>query len=216
VATTELDVFILRNLADLDATALRLEKIDANIWKEVDAAVEQWALKNGWLGSFDVEGSGLWVTPAGWSAASEDEDDPDASFHFEVATRDPPTFFDLSDLCGLGGSRYGFRFHQSLVGKMEWRELARNNINQFQSLGMHLDSKASPFVDVTISSESLAIAVQAGDFGEALEPITRALDRFAGAEKVLSSMLFKAGGASKSQPAAKKMKARKSPSRRSK
>lgn len=195
MSTIELDKLILGNLADLDATALRLGQIDETVWRAVDRVVERWAKEKQWAGLFDVEGRGLWVTPAAWRTASEDEENPDATFWFELASRDPPTHFDLSDLCGVGGSRYGFRFHQKLLGKVEWKELARKHVSAFQQLGMHLDSKASPFIEVVIDPQKLVSDVEAGDYEEALTPIVKALDRLLAANKSVGPLLFKAGTA---------------------
>lgn len=187
----ELDTLILRNLADLDATALRLDHLDETVWRAVDAIAERWAREHRWAGLFDVEGRGLWVTPGKWRTASEDEDSPDVRFRLEVATHEPPTRFDLSDLCGIGGSRYGFRMYQDLLGKTDWKVLARKHIALFQSLGLKLDAKASPFMEIVIDVEMLAVGVETGDFEEALQPIVQGLDRLANAEKVLGRILFK-------------------------
>ena len=191
MSTIELDTLILRNLVDLDSTAQRLNQIDENVWRAVDSVVERWAKEHGWVGRFDVEGRGLWLTPAMWQRTSEDDESPDAAFRYEVASHDPPTYFDLSDLCGLGGSRYGFRLHQKLFGKVEWKELARKHAPAFQKLGMRLDSKASPFAETVVDLAALTGAVETGDFEEALAPILEALDCLADVEKTLQSVLFK-------------------------
>lgn len=204
--TTELDTLILRNLADLDATALRLDQIDGTVWRAVDAVVERWAREHRWAGLFDVEGRGLWVTPAKWRTASDDEDSPDVRFWFEVATHEPPTHFDLADLCGINGSRYGFRMHQDLLGKVDWKLLARKHIALFQSLGLQLDAKASPFMEIVIDVQKLATGVETGDFDEALQPIAQGLDRLANADKVLGRILFKPRAPTKARTVAKTRK----------
>ena len=207
MSTVELDTLILRNLADLDATAQRLNHIDEGVWRAVDSVVERWAKERGWVGRFDVEGRGLWLTPAKWRKASEDEESPDAAFWYEVAAHDPPTFFDLADLCGLGGSRYGFRFHQKLFGKAEWKELTRKHADAFQKLGMHLDSKASPFAETRVELAALTAAVETGNYEEALTPIVVTLDRLLAAEKTLQSILFKSSAASiRQKPMARNVK----------
>lgn len=193
MVTAELDTLILHNLADLDATAQRLERIEETVWRAVDSVVERWAKEHGWVGVFDIVGRGLWIVPARWRVASEDEDNPDASFWFELSSRDPPTSFDLSDLCGIGGSRYGFRFHQKLLGKVQWKELARKHVPTFHNLGLQLDSKASAFIETVIDPKKLALDVESGDFLESLSPIADALDRLAAADKALRPLLFKAG-----------------------
>jgi hypothetical protein len=197
--TTELDTLILRNLADLDATARRLDQIDEIVWSAVDALTERWAREHRWTGLFDIEGRGLWVTPAKWRKASENEDSPDVRFWFEVAAHEPLTHFDLSDLCGIGGSRYGFRMYQDLLGKADWKVLARKHIALFQSLGLQLDAKASPFMEIIVDIEKLAISVETGDFDEALQPIAHGLDRLINVDKVLGRILFKPSSPAKAQ-----------------
>lgn len=188
--TTELDMLILRNLADLDATAQRLNQIDATVWRAVDGVVERWARQHRWAGQYDVEGRGLWVTPAKWRDASDDRESPDVKFWFEVAAHDPPTHFDLADLCGIGGSRYGFRLYQNLHAKVEWKALARKHISLFQSVGLQLDAKASPFMEISIDLEKLVSGVETGDFEEALLPVTDGLDRLIGVDKAIGKVLF--------------------------
>lgn len=187
----ELDKMILTNLADIEATAMRLLKIDAKVWTALEAVIEQWALDNGWVGLFDYDKQGLWVAPAEWDEAA-DERNPGNAFWFTLVAEDPDTHFALSDLCGLGGSRHGVLLHQVEFGKAEWKTIARKNAAKFEAAGFRLDGNAAAFMPVVIDPAKLADDVAAGDFNEAFAPLNAVLERLADSKAMFWKILFPA------------------------
>lgn len=195
MSVTELDTLILRNLRDLDATAQRIVQLDAVVWKEVDRLVETWAKTNGWVGRFDVESKGLWIAPPRWAKLSRDPEEVEFFFIFDRIEDLPSTYFDLADLCAIGGTHYGFRLGQSRYGQVEWKKIVREEemLDLLGKLRLKTTSKAVPFSPTRIDPNLLADAIETGDYCEALQPITAALDHLANADETIGHLFFPSG-----------------------
>jgi hypothetical protein len=192
LSTGELDALIAANLADLDATCQRIEIIDERVWRAIDVVIENWARDAGWSGVFDSYGRGLWLTPGTWVAASQDSEKPDARFDFDVKEREPPTYWSLADLCGIGGSRYGFRLTQKIFGAADWKRIVRTSAQQLQSLGFVVDDKASAFMEVTLDKVKLQAGIEVDDLDDCLQPVIDALERLRMAEKNVGNLFYNA------------------------
>jgi hypothetical protein len=192
-----LDSLIVRNLADLDATAKRVEVIGERVFNALGHHIEAWAEQADWVGEFDGN-EDIWCAPMAWRNAPGDE--PAGCFCLEL--RSPDTgeqlpgedYFLLTRLVGVGAGGYGFCFNQNVLpSKREWKPIVRAKAADLQKHGFAVDQNGYPFMDFTIDPELLATAMEDNDYFDAFEPITEALDRLKSAIPTLHSLLMKAG-----------------------
>lgn len=189
MSTEQLDALIIRNIADLDATARRIGAIEARIFSEIGEKVENWANEQGWLSGPDPDE--IWCAPPEW----KNDEDYDAWFGFArggTGARkggQEDGLYELTRLLGVGPGFYGFRLEQRLLGKRDWKVLLYKQAENLQAHGFIIENSGSAFMDVRIDAGLLAEGLEGDDLADALRPISDALDRLKGAEGLVNSLL---------------------------
>lgn len=179
--SAELDRLLIEHLGDLDDGAKRLEMLQNTVAEAVDDLVEEWTKTKGWL-----KGDETWQTHKDVSVALRhwltEKDEWLAWFQFDFGEGDDgewseeKDYFWLTRLCGVGRGQMGFRFVQKEFGKVPWKRFLNENRDRLAIPRFIHDDLPSFFLPVRIDKDVLAKGAENGDFSEALQPITEALD----------------------------------------
>jgi hypothetical protein len=173
----ELDKLIIDNIADLDATAKRIDALVGEFWGEVSGHLQSWAKENGWLASQDPDDP--WVAPPEWF-----QGDDDYFAWFSVSwgpgdsgdAKEGEAYFDLSRFAGVGGGKLCVWLGFDGVKRSVWKPLFREAASQSKAGGFSFDEVDGLYLDCTPPPGSLVTAVAEDDYAAAFEPLNRALD----------------------------------------
>jgi hypothetical protein len=174
----ELDLLIISNLADLDATARQIEAIEQRVWTQIAERMEQWAERKGWLGSYETD-SDIWIAPNEWK---QSDDDQLGWFAMGFGPGDSgnglegETYFHLARLAGVGGGRLCIWLGFDGIKRSAWRRAFRSAAEKGDTAGFAFDENDGLYFDCTPPTGSLAEAVAEDDFDIAFALLDRALD----------------------------------------
>lgn len=192
--TTELDRLIVLSIADLDATATRLDGLGDRLWKEIYELAERWAAEHGWFGEFSE--SGIWLAPAEWR--QEEVDDALGWFYLDVGPDDTQAhlpgepYFWVSRLLGEAGGEFCLWFGQNAAKQRVWKPFAREAATALAEQGFHMSDACNFFFRCSLDKSRVAQALADGDLDEAFEPIRLALERAKDALPLFQTLLDKA------------------------
>lgn len=121
----ELDKLIVDHLADIDAAAMALSALEAEVFSAIDGAASAWANERAWIGEFSYLDHGLWLAPQKWClpGSKPANDSLLGYFQLEVGAGDTENsqrgedYFYLTRLCRVGKGEIGFNFDRILSGK---------------------------------------------------------------------------------------------------
>lgn len=187
--TSQLDALIVEHLADLDAAANQVIRIEERIWKAMGDLMKEHSEENGWRGSFDKDDDVLWLAPPEWVIEGEEI----AWFTLDLGpadqdNRESDLYFDLSRLCGLGEGSLSFWFRLN-AGKRQWKPVAKALAENVADLGFSMTDSATFHMDCTPSQSAMAQALSDDDFEQALKPLSLALDRLPASVPAFTTML---------------------------
>lgn len=193
MSNNALDALIVKNLADLDMAAKRLEHvIEAKIGKSIYKLVHEWAKPRGWIGDFEYRYDDyLWVTAPEWAAKDNPKEKQGYAWFTSTAGENDDLdstslnrdYFWLTRLCRLGEGEMGFRWHynQNLLRpkKREWKDFVVKFVDEIRSHQFRFEEGADFFfIGYTVDHANLVKAIEEDAVEDAIqEPIRGALDR---------------------------------------
>lgn len=194
-STNELDSLIVRNIADLDATAKQINLIETRIWKAVADEVETWAKAQGWVGKFNEEeirlGPISWRQPGGENVF--------AQFYFDKGPEDTESgapgepHWWLSRYLGQAGGDLCLWFEQSVAKPKVWKPVARAVAEEMAAGGVYMSDACNFFIRCSLDPLLVADGLLNDDLGDALLPVRRALDSVFSLQATFQRALDQAG-----------------------
>lgn len=175
--TNELDVLIIRSLSELNDAATRLDGLDDEICREIDAEIQLWIERNGWKGAanqFGDDDEGTWLAPEDWIVPNETEDDAYLYFSLYYTAADPEDKSKLASFTGVGRSQWGFWLDSDRIKPQALKKLWKAQLKSASGLPL-LGSDF--FFPINLDQETLATAVSNGSIAEAFDPLRASLDR---------------------------------------
>lgn len=177
--SNELDKLLILNIGDLDEGARRFELLQKRVAREIEALVQEWAMRQGWRSSQTWEDErDVAIAPAHWVT----EDTWGAWFGFWYRSGDTGEWSDGHDyfwmtrLCAEGRGEIGFRFYQEEFPKTAWKKFLQAHAAGFADTRFVFDDEPSLFLPVRVDKETLAKGAEEENFTEALRPLSDALD----------------------------------------
>ncbi len=192
----ELDMFIVENLADLDATAKRIYGVERRVWGDLADALSSAAKKSGWIGDFDHDDD-IVMLPKDWISRGERQAWFDVSWGpddtGDGVGNEP--WFELSRYCGVGGGRLCIWLNWKGVSAKAWKPLVRSAATELQAMGFELDRRATPYTDCTLDLATVARGLEDNNLDEALNAARDGFERTVKASVLLGKLLQKARSA---------------------
>lgn len=192
---TDLDQSLLRNLADLDLIAARIDSLEGKIFREIYSFCREWCSARGWDGNFDWDGDNLWFAPPQWQLPSERGSGADAWFQLSAGHGDEEDatkgddYWWLTRLCRIGSGQLVFRFVQDRRAKREWKGILREAVRQGEFSDWQLDDEPTLCTSCEISAEKLTEALDEDDLGVAVDGLTHKFGLMDKSVKRLDSLL---------------------------
>ncbi|KQW77837.1 hypothetical protein [Ensifer sp. Root127] len=147
-STNELDSLIVRNIADLDATAKQISLIETRIWTAIADEVEAWAKDQGWVGEFNEEE--IRLAPVSWQQA--DGENVSGQFYFDKGPEDTNSgapgepHWWLSRYLGQAGGDLCLWFDQSVAKPKAWKPVARAVADEMAKGGVYMSDACNFFI----------------------------------------------------------------------
>ena len=196
MSATDIDILLIKHLADIDDGAKRMKVLEAKIASEMDAICNQWAKSKRWVNWSSWNDDELSVTPRKWvNGDPNDEDNWNAGFSLDYGYNDTgkgvgeEDCFWLTRLCGAGRGKIGFRFWQKVVPKSGWKPVARKHAPKLSKSHFILDEGTNFFFPVRVDSAALGEAVADGRIEEGLQTFEAALDHLVACHRMFDSIM---------------------------
>lgn len=170
----ELDLLIVKHLADMDGAAKRLDNLERRVFPALDRLMEELADAAGWDGKFDWWGKEeLWLAPSTWARSDEQW-----RGHFEFGFGEGDTgegsgnedYFYLTRLCRVGRGQLGFRFKSDVL-QAKLRLRTREAVPFLRGTPFAADQDGWWFMPVAVPLERMIEALSADDLERGLEPV---------------------------------------------
>ncbi|MCZ4093542.1 hypothetical protein [Sinorhizobium psoraleae] len=195
--TNELDSLIVKNIADLDATAKQISLIETRVWNALAEEVEAWAKDHEWLGEFDEDQ--IWLAPSPWQ--QDDSETCAGSFYFGSGPDDTESeapgepYFWLSRYLGQAGGDLCLWFDQKVAKPKVWRPVARSFADELARGGVYMSDACNFFIRCSLDPLIVAEGLLNDDLSDAVAPIRSALDIVSSLLPTFQQALDRAGSA---------------------
>lgn len=181
----DLDRLIVENIADLDASARRIEAMAERVWEAQAETLKAWCTEKGWLGDLDpTEDLSVW--PSYWAVDGK----PQAFFRLGYGENDDDLAhqFDLTRLVGAAGGRVCLWLEYAGL-RNPWKATVRPRAEALQEHDFLMTPYANFYTDCTPTVAEMADGFEQGDFSAPMSRVRRALDRAKAAESTVTEIL---------------------------
>jgi hypothetical protein len=197
MSQAELNALIVTNIADLDAAARQLGRLEAEVGDALDELVTRLSRERGWDSYAEWNDDEIWVAPRDWrNPGSSTDEDHKCEFSFDVS--DPiqaeADSFWLTQFVGKGYAQLGFRWSRNDITKARWRKAVSQHtdlIADIRGLGFGYGEKdGSFFLPLVIDPTQLSAALAEESPEQALQqPLADAFAVLDRAKSLFDSLL---------------------------
>lgn len=185
MSNAELDTYLLKSWADLDAATSRGFAIENAVFEALADEVQRWAAQRGWSGVFTTDV--IWLSAPEWTTKTGSRPDADAYFRLDYHGPETDTY-SLTSLIGLNQDMAGFGFHQKRMAPKLWK-LKATDANVIAKLAGFSVQSTGLFHPFRLEMAAVLDAASTGDYTNVAEPIISVLEKLEAAAPTLSELM---------------------------